>query len=254
MLASKSGNEPLEQILVRMMGFECKPAGGKKHGADSACGNVEAKPMKTEIWNAHISDDSGNSLLQHQTIPFIVFGQATEDGQKILWTLVTSYRIFDKSRFKALVGKCIVPGSEGAEAFTSLPEGLEERWNVLSDLQKKWSEKGGSYKNNRLPISDVEKLQPGMYQVWVNPELKKAASEGRDISPDQRRILALEARQKPMTADFIDQTTKTSAYFKDKLNEAKATNAQQSALKKAAARVAAALQKRTRKSNEHRLM
>ena len=94
-LASKAGNDILEDVLVRATGRETKKT-RQKHGADSEDGLVEAKPCKGS-YGGHISDDTPMSLKRHQAIPFCILGVATDDGQKIKWALIVSYRVFDLS-------------------------------------------------------------------------------------------------------------------------------------------------------------
>jgi hypothetical protein len=166
MLASKAGNDILEDMLVRATGRATKEI-GQKHGADSADGLVEAKPCKGK-YSCHISDDTPMSLKRHQDIPFCVIGVATEDGQKIKWVLIVSYRIFDNSRYLAI---CKNLGVQGAEWPDSLPEDTLSR-NILLDNLVKQHKKKTYIRSNPLPIACLASLSRDQYSLWVNPEFK----------------------------------------------------------------------------------
>ena len=166
MLASKAGNDILEDMLVRATGRATKEV-GQKHGADSADGLVEAKPCKGK-YSCHISDDTPMSLQRHQAIPFCIIGIATDDGQKIKWAAIVSYRIFDNSRYLAI---CKNLGLQGAEWPDRLPEDKGER-NILLDNLVKQHKKKTYIRSNPLPISCLSSLAPHEYSLWVNPEFK----------------------------------------------------------------------------------
>ena len=219
MVAYKSTNMILEKLAILSVGTYCKVRGAAGQGANSGCGRWEAKPMRTKLYTAAISADSATSLKRHQTIPFIVLLGATEDGGEILWAITTSYRVFDTSRFNALVSelKKVDPNPDIEAKFSTLPDDLEGRWRVLSDLEK--AAKGKvSIKGNRLPIKDLEGLQPGSYEVWVNPGFKDA-----DYSAtDKAKILALNERQgRGMSQDFVKKAIDESFYFDDKIQNKK---------------------------------
>ena len=165
-LASKNGNDILEQVLVEFTGRTIKSI-TKKHGADSEDGLLESKPLKCK-YSAHISDDTPASLLRHHTIPYIVIGEATPNGQIIKWVLYTSYRIFDQSRFTKMRNTLL------SEEQTTIPEvlsmNIEERYQTLEELKKIWKPKH-YIRSNALPIQDICKLKEGEFTLWVNSEL-----------------------------------------------------------------------------------
>ena len=165
-LASKNGNDILEQVLVETTDRKIKSI-TKKHGADSEDGLLESKPLKCK-YSAHISDDTPASLLRHHTIPYIVIGEATPNGQIIKWVLHTSYRIFDQSRFTKM-RNTLLP-----EEQTPIPEilstNIEERYQMLVDLKKIWKPKQ-YIRSNPLPIQDICKLKEGEFTLWVNLEI-----------------------------------------------------------------------------------
>ena len=167
-LASKNGNDILEQVLVESTDRKIKSI-TKKHGADSEDGLLESKPLKCK-YSAHISDDTPASLLRHHTIPYIVIGEATPNGQIMKWVLYTSYRIFDQSRFTKM-RNTLLP-----EDQTAIPEllsiNIEERYQTLEDLKKIWKPKQ-YIRSNALPIQDICKLKEGEFTLWVNSELNQ---------------------------------------------------------------------------------
>jgi len=161
-LASKSGNDILEGLLVRATGRTVKSV-HQKHGADSADGELEAKPMKGS-YSAHISDDTPASLLRHQQIPWIVLGVACEDGTDMKWACLAPYRIFDEERFQALVAE--LPADKRAE-FTSLPSSAVERYATLIALKRAWPTKQ-YIRSSPLSYTTLVNLQPGQYSLWTN--------------------------------------------------------------------------------------
>ena len=108
------------------------------------------------------------SLKRHQDIPFCVIGVATDDGQKIKWVVIVSYRIFDNSRYLAI---CKNLGLQGAEWPDRLPEDKGER-NILLDNLVKQHKKKTYIRSNPLPIGCLSSLAPHEYSLWVNPEFK----------------------------------------------------------------------------------
>jgi hypothetical protein len=168
-LASKNGNDILEQVLVEFTGRTIKSI-TKKHGADSEDGLLESKPLKCK-YSAHISDDTPASLLRHHTIPYIVIGEATPNGQIIKWVLYTSYRIFDQSRFTKMRNTLLL------EEQSTIPEVLSmnigERYQTLEELKKIWKPKQ-YIRSNALPIQDICKLKEGEFTLWVNSELNSS--------------------------------------------------------------------------------
>jgi hypothetical protein len=214
-MSSKSNNELLEKFMIKAVGAICRARGARGQGANSACGLWEAKPMKTPYYHAHISCDTAKSLKRHQTIPFIVLGGATEDGGEILWVLVTSYRVFDNSRFTALVSKLKEKNPDTGDKFTNLPDDLEERWNVLSNLEKAVDKKQCGINCNKLPITDLKRLSPGMYEVWLNPKFEAANYTAKD----KAIIYQLHKHQEPMTREFVQEAMNVSSYFTEKLKD-----------------------------------
>jgi len=165
-LASKAGNDILEDVLVRATGRETKKT-GQKHGADSEDGLVEAKPCKGS-YGGHISDDTPMSLKRHQAIPFCILGVATDDGQKIKWVLIVSYRVFDNSRYLGIRNNL---GLEGEAWPDKLPDDKASRDILLENLVKHHKKK--TYvRSNPLPLSCLESLSKDKYSLWVNPEFK----------------------------------------------------------------------------------
>jgi len=166
MLASKNGNDILEQVLVEFTGRSIKSI-HKKHGADSEDGLLESKPLKCK-YSAHISDDTPASLLRHHTIPYIVIGEATPNGQIMKWVLYTSYRIFDQSRFTKM--RTMLSPEEQTTIPELLSASIEERFQTLDSLKKIWKPKQ-YIRSNPLPIQDICKLKEGEFTLWVNSEL-----------------------------------------------------------------------------------
>jgi len=181
-LASKSGNDILESLLVHATGRELK-AIGQKHGADSADGELEAKPMKCG-YSAHISDDTPASLLRHQQIPWIVLGEACSDGTEIKWACLAPYRIFDEARFQNLVTE-LPP--ETRFKFTTLPLGHAERYATLTELKRCWPTKK-YIRSSPLPYTKLVNLAPGQYSLWSTAhapaEIKEMAMIQSSIHPD----------------------------------------------------------------------
>jgi hypothetical protein len=165
-LASKAGNDILEEVFVRATGSEVKKV-EQKHGADSEDGLVEAKPCKGK-YGAHISDDTAMSLKSHQTIPFCIIGVATKDGQKIKWAAIISYRIFDNARYLKIRNKL---GLQGEAWPDKLPEDKVLRDALLDNLVKHHKKDSG-IRSNSLPLSRLKSLSKDEYSLWVNPEFK----------------------------------------------------------------------------------
>ena len=165
-LASKAGNDILEGLLVRATGRETKKI-GQKHGADSEDGQVEAKPCKGK-YGGHISDDTAMSLKRHQTIPLCILGVATDDGQKIMWAAIVSYRVFDNSRYLGIRNQL---GLQGEAWPDKLPEDKVSR-DALLDALVTQHKKKTYVRSNSLPLSCLESLSKDEYSLWVNPEFK----------------------------------------------------------------------------------
>ena len=165
-LASKNGNDILEQVLVEVTGRTIKSI-TKKHGADSEDGLLESKPLKCK-YSAHISDDTPASLLRHHTIPYIVIGEATPDGQTIKWIIYITYRIFDQSRYTKI--RTTLSIEEQLLFPEVLSSDIEERYKTLNELKKIWKPKK-YIRSNPLPIQDICKLKNNEFTLWINPEL-----------------------------------------------------------------------------------
>jgi len=165
-LASKAGNDILEGLLVRATGRETKKI-GQKHGADSEDGQVEAKPCKGK-YGGHISDDTPMSLKRHQTIPLCILGVATDDGQKIKWAAIVSYRVFDNSRYLGIRNQL---GLQGEAWPDKLPEDKVSR-DALLDALVTQHKKKTYVRSNPLPLACLESLSKDEYSLWVNPEFK----------------------------------------------------------------------------------
>jgi hypothetical protein len=185
-LASKSGNDILEGVLVRATGRTLK-AVYQKHGADSADGELEAKPMKCG-YSAHISDDTPASLLRHQQIPWIILGEASPDGTEIKWACLASYRIFDDERFRAFTD-------------TPLPADPAERYASLLAVKRAWPTKQ-YIRSNPLSYKTLLGLQPGQYSFWINPDAPNT---------DEIRVMAAKATQ--ISAETIATTLKIRDHF-----------------------------------------
>jgi len=165
-LASKAGNDILEDLLVRATGRETKKI-GQKHGADSEDGLVEAKPCKGK-YSGHISDDTPMSLKRHQEIPYCILGVATDDGQKIKWAAIVPYRVFDNARYLGIRNNL---GLQGEAWPDKLPEDKVSRDALLDNLVKQHKKK--SYvRANPLPLTCLESLGRDEYSLWVNPEFR----------------------------------------------------------------------------------
>jgi hypothetical protein len=165
-LASKAGNDILEGLLVRATGRETKKI-GQKRGADSEDGQVEAKPCKGK-YGGHISDDTPMSLKRHQTIPLCILGVATDDGQKIKWAAIVSYRVFDNSRYLGIRNQL---GLQGEAWPDKLPEDKVSR-DALLDALVTQHKKKTYVRSNPLPLACLESLSKDEYSLWVNPEFK----------------------------------------------------------------------------------
>ena len=203
-LASKSGNDTLEKVFVESTGRKVKKT-AQKHGADSEDNTLEAKPLKG-AYGAHISDDTPSSLMKHQTIPFIILGCASPNGQKILWVVQCSYRIFDTARFKALVKQ--LPESE-RKKYESFPVDLTERYKVLTQLKKAFGKKNG-IRSNPLPFSCISALKPGEYCVWVNP-----TSSSSEVNKD---ILRLQKEEIPIDEKWYEDAMKYKTEFQHQID------------------------------------
>jgi hypothetical protein len=166
-LASKNGNDILEPVLVEATGRTAKSI-SKKHGADSDDGLLESKPFKSK-YNAHISDDTPASLLRHHTIPYICLGQASNDGQTLLWAIYMSYRAFDQSRYKRLLQNLSV--AQQTEFAEVLPSGIDERYTILTKLKEIMGPKK-YLRSNPLPMSDISALHGGEFTLWINPQVE----------------------------------------------------------------------------------
>ena len=175
-LASKSGNDILESLLVRATGREVKSV-DQKHGADSADGELEAKPMKCG-YSAHISDDTPASLLRHQQIPWIVLGEACNDGTELKWACLAPYRIFDEERFQTLVAD--LPADKHAE-FKKLPSTAVERYATLVALKRAWPAKR-YIRSSPLSFQTLVNLKPGQYSLWTNPSVQNTSEILRMIT------------------------------------------------------------------------
>ena len=185
MLGSPNGNDILEEVCVRATGREPK-ADDTKHGADSADGELEAKPMKT-AYNAHISDDTPASLLRHQTIPYILLSEWTKDGVDLLWALTTSYRVFDNSRYRGILATFPAEHQGDSEAAQKLPTDLADRRRVLEELvvlRERFVKERNIpryVRSNPLPVEDLANLQPGQYCVWASPALEKSRGKAHKV-------------------------------------------------------------------------
>jgi len=168
-LASKNGNDILEAVLVEATGRSVK-ALTKKHGADSADGLLESKPMKTK-YAAHISDDTPASLLRHHTIPYIIIGEASPNGQVIQWAISMSYRAFDQSRYSVMRNRLSLP--DQALFSPVLPLESAARYALLRKLKEQWPPKN-YIRSNPLPLQDIAALKAGEFTLWVNPDVDLA--------------------------------------------------------------------------------
>jgi hypothetical protein len=185
-LASKSGNDILEGVLVRATGRTLK-AVCQKHGADSADGELEAKPMKCG-YSAHISDDTPASLLRHQQIPWIILSEASSDGTQLKWACLTSYRIFDEERFRAFTD-------------ASLSADPAERYADLLAVKRAWPTKQ-YLRSNPLSYKTLLGLQPGQYSFWINP-----------AAPNKDDICTMAANATQISEETITTTLRIRDYF-----------------------------------------
>lgn len=189
-IASKNGNDLLETQLVEFTGRKPK-AVDQKHGADSEDGELEAKPVKGP-YTAHISDDTPSSLLRHHTIPFIILGVFSENGQRLQWAILTSYRVFDQARYQKMVTEFVEP-EKRADFPELLPLIWSDRKAVLERLEgarpaKKY------VRSNSLPLRSLHSLEPGQYCIWIHPDCK------------DKKLLTLKDREIPMSSEYITQT------------------------------------------------
>jgi hypothetical protein len=195
-LASKSGNDVLEKLLVEASGRKVKSV-GTKHGADSEDGLLEAKPMKTS-YNAHISDDTPMSLMRHQEIPLIILGEASSDGKQVLWALLMDYRMFDQDRLNKM----------NYDKTLEIDPIL--RFLIINDIVKKHPKK--TYiRSNPLPFNVISKLQSGEYSLWVNPNLKKNKN-----SPMHTEILKLSSTSSTLSSETMKNSFAIRDYFLSK--------------------------------------
>jgi hypothetical protein len=195
-LASKSGNDILEKLLVEASGRKVKSV-GTKHGADSEDGLLEAKPMKTS-YNAHISDDTPMSLMRHQEIPLIVLGEASSDGKQVLWAIMMDYRMFDQSRLNKM----------NYEKTLEIDPIL--RFQIIQDIVKKHPKK--TYvRSNPLPFNVICELKTGEYSIWVNPNLKQNKN-----SPIHTNILKLASNSSILSSETMKKSFAIRDYFLSK--------------------------------------
>lgn len=164
-LTSKAGNDLLECMLIRATGREPKSVNAK-HGADSADGLMEAKPMKGG-YGAHISDDTAMSLCRHQTIPWCVLGVTTKDGTQVRYVIVVSYRIFDNARYNGIKAFLNLQGPEWPEAIPEEPVARKDFFVKFVAAHKKKM----YVRSNPLPFKCLEALKPSEYSVWVHPDV-----------------------------------------------------------------------------------
>lgn len=213
MLGSPNGNDILEEVCVRATCREPK-ADDTKHGADSADGELEAKPMKT-TYNAHISDDTPASLLRHQAIPYILLAEWSKDGVDLLWALTTSYRVFDDARYRGILATF---PTEYHDATATLPKGLPDRRKVLEDLvtlrEKLVKERNipRYVRSNPLPVEVLATLQPGQYTVWADPSLEKSRGKAHKVIWS---LWKAQNERNPYTLDttFVAETEAIRRYF-----------------------------------------
>jgi hypothetical protein len=215
MLASPNGNDILEEVCVRATGREPK-TDDTKHGADSADGELEAKPMKT-AYNAHISDDTPASLMRHQTIPYILLAEWTKCGTDVLWALITSYRVFDNSRYRGILAT-FPPEFQGA---TELPKDHSERRKALEDLillrDRLIKERNipRYVRSNALPIEDLASLQPGQYAVWSDASLQTSRGKAHKVIWKLAQAQAQAQAHGTFTIDntFVEETEAIRLHF-----------------------------------------
>jgi hypothetical protein len=215
LLASPNGNDILEEVLVKATGREPKDDAAK-HGADSKDGELEAKPMKT-AYNAHISDDTPASLLRHQTIPYICLAEWTKDGVELLWTITTSYRIFDAARYRGILA------TFGADhrLVPELPTTLAERRAALEALvvvRERFIKERNIpryVRSNPLPVEALAALGPGQYTVWCDPKLATSRAKAHKIlwSLWQKQQQQQEAGTYELDHTFVAETEAIRQYF-----------------------------------------
>lgn len=165
LLASKASNDLLEACAIHSIGAVCS---GKKLGADGFLGTegIEAKPKKTGIKKPEggcINDDTPMKLLRDfREIPWIVFQNAQEAGDRINWQVTAPFSYWMKPRFLAI---CERLGLE-----REFPETREAQLRALEELVMHHRAK--TYvRSNPLDLRLLLTIPPEQLRVWVHPEI-----------------------------------------------------------------------------------
>lgn len=165
LLASKASNDLLEACAIQSIGAVCS---GKKLGADGFLGTagVEAKPKKGGLAKPDggcINDDTPMKLLRDaKEIPWVVFQNAEETGDRINWQVVAPYAYWTKSRFLAICDRLGLA--------REWPETQEAQLLALEELVGHHRPK--TYvRSNPLALSLLLTIPPEQLQVWLHPDL-----------------------------------------------------------------------------------
>ena len=169
LLASKASNDLLEACAIESVGAVCS---GKKLGADGFIGlaGVEAKPKKSGLKTADggcINDDTPMKLLRDtKEIPWVVFQNAEESGDRINWQVVAPYSYWTKPRFHAICDRLGVA--------REWPETSEAQVAALEELVTQHRAK--TYvRSNPLNLTLLLTIPPEQLQVWLHPDLPLAS-------------------------------------------------------------------------------
>jgi hypothetical protein len=165
LLASKASNDLLEACAIESVGAVCS---GKKLGADGFIGlaGVEAKPKKSGLKKADggcINDDTPMKLKRdYHEIPWIVFTNAEESGDRINWQVVAPYSHWTKPRFLEIC--------KGLGLERDWPETKDAQVAALEELVTQHRAK--TYvRSNTLNLNLLLTIPPEQLQVWLHPDI-----------------------------------------------------------------------------------
>jgi len=165
LLASKASNDLLEACAIESVGAVCS---GKKLGADGFIGlaGVEAKPKKSGLKKADggcINDDTPMKLKRdYHEIPWIVFTNAEESGDRINWQIVAPYSYWTKPRFLEIC--------KGLGLEREWPEAPDAQAAALDELVGQHRAK--TYvRSNPLNLALLLAIPPEEIRLWLHPEI-----------------------------------------------------------------------------------
>jgi hypothetical protein len=169
LLSSKASNDLLEACAIESVGAVCS---GKKLGADGFIGlaGVEAKPKKSGLKKADggcINDDTPMKLKRdYHEIPWIVFTNAEESGDRINWQIVAPYSYWIKPRFLEIC--------KGLGLEREWPEAPDTQAAALDELVSQHRAK--TYvRSNPLTLAILLTIPPSDLRLWLHPEIPLAS-------------------------------------------------------------------------------